>query len=291
MEAAERFGRGESSTVIAKDLRVSVRSVQRWRRVWADGGSRALRSSGPASLPRLSNEQFTQLERELAKGPAAHGWEDQRWTLNRVKTVIGRRFHLTYTIQGDEYDIRNLALALQGSIEEVAGAAGGTVDDTPEEEHAAIVITSGIIQTMHPRISTVVVKQGVATLVVNDDYVVVDAVRGLIQQVATGDWDPADPVSVEYTYASTGATETLHVGTESVKEVSIYLAANNGAGENRDLRIWRASAAANGEVNFIGDDFGSYGLTITALDDSAGLFGGSAESPLADMPEKPVAGA
>jgi transposase len=25
---------------------------------------------------------------------------DQRWTLSRVKTVIGRRFHLTYTIQG-----------------------------------------------------------------------------------------------------------------------------------------------------------------------------------------------
>jgi hypothetical protein len=40
------------------------------------------------------------LEAELAKGPAAHGWEDQRWTLNRVKTVIDRRFHMTYTLQG-----------------------------------------------------------------------------------------------------------------------------------------------------------------------------------------------
>nr|WP_279626778.1 winged helix-turn-helix domain-containing protein [Streptomyces flavidovirens] len=37
---------------------------------------------------------------ELAGGPAAHGWEDQRWTLARVETVIGRRFRLTYTIQG-----------------------------------------------------------------------------------------------------------------------------------------------------------------------------------------------
>lgn len=35
-----------------------------------------------------------------AKGPAAHGWEDQRWTPGRIKTVIGRRFHLTCTIQG-----------------------------------------------------------------------------------------------------------------------------------------------------------------------------------------------
>ncbi|CAL9671557.1 hypothetical protein SUDANB15_07432 (plasmid) [Streptomyces sp. enrichment culture] len=73
LEAAERFERGETNAVVAKELRVSVRSVQRWRRAWAESGSRALESSGPASLPRLSDEQFAQLERELAKGPAAHG--------------------------------------------------------------------------------------------------------------------------------------------------------------------------------------------------------------------------
>ncbi|WP_435798839.1 IS630 family transposase [Streptomyces microflavus] len=100
LQAAERFALGEGSSAIARDLRVSVRSVQRWRQAWAEGGPRSLRSQGPASLPRLSGKQFAQLESELAKGPAAHGWEDQRWTLSRVKTVIGRRFHLTYTIQG-----------------------------------------------------------------------------------------------------------------------------------------------------------------------------------------------
>ncbi|WP_327591649.1 helix-turn-helix domain-containing protein [Streptomyces chartreusis] len=31
MEAAERFAVGASSVEVAKDLRVSVRSVQRWR--------------------------------------------------------------------------------------------------------------------------------------------------------------------------------------------------------------------------------------------------------------------
>ncbi len=74
--------------------------MRRWRHAWAESGPRSLRSQGPASLPRLSDQQFAQLEAELAEGPAAHGWEDQRRTLNRVKTVIGRRFHLTYTIQG-----------------------------------------------------------------------------------------------------------------------------------------------------------------------------------------------
>lgn len=66
----------------------------------AGPGSRALRAGGPVSLPRLSDEQFAVLEAEPARGLAAHGWEDQRWILARAGTVIGRRFHLTYTIQG-----------------------------------------------------------------------------------------------------------------------------------------------------------------------------------------------
>lgn len=78
----------------------SVRSVPRWRRLWDKGGPRALRSAGPASPPRLSKTQFGQLEAELAKGPIAHGRPDQRWTPSRVKTVIGRRFRRSYTLQG-----------------------------------------------------------------------------------------------------------------------------------------------------------------------------------------------
>ncbi|MFF8036408.1 helix-turn-helix domain-containing protein [Streptomyces sp. NPDC016626] len=59
LKAAERFAQGEASSAIAKDLRVSVRSVQRWRQAWEEGGRCALRSQGPASLPKLSQKQFT----------------------------------------------------------------------------------------------------------------------------------------------------------------------------------------------------------------------------------------
>lgn len=98
MRAAEGFAAGEPSSSIAKELQVSVRSVQRWRRSWDKGGPRALRPAGSASPPRL--------EAEWAKGPVAHGWPDQRWTLSRVKTVIGRRFYKSYTLQG----LRNLLI-------------------------------------------------------------------------------------------------------------------------------------------------------------------------------------
>lgn len=53
----------------------------------------ALRSWGSAAHPKLSKALFAVLEQELAKGPLAHGWPDQTWTLARIKTLIGRRFH------------------------------------------------------------------------------------------------------------------------------------------------------------------------------------------------------
>jgi putative transposase len=100
LQAAQRFARGEATAVIAADLRVSERSVERWRRSWREGGGSALASKGPAGRPKLTGAQFALLEEELAKGPAAHGWPDQRWTLERIRTVIARRFHLTCSVAG-----------------------------------------------------------------------------------------------------------------------------------------------------------------------------------------------
>ncbi|WP_369244305.1 winged helix-turn-helix domain-containing protein [Streptomyces sp. R41] len=32
------------------------------------------------------------MEKELALGPAEHGWEDQRWTLARIRALIDWKF-------------------------------------------------------------------------------------------------------------------------------------------------------------------------------------------------------
>ncbi|MFT9473522.1 winged helix-turn-helix domain-containing protein [Streptomyces sp. 11-1-2] len=78
LRATERFAVKGDSTSIAKDLRVSVRSVQRWRRrSWKAHGPPGLRSKSPDCLPALSEEPFAVLEREPAKGPVAHGWPDR----------------------------------------------------------------------------------------------------------------------------------------------------------------------------------------------------------------------
>ncbi|WP_405680878.1 IS630 family transposase [Streptomyces sp. NBC_00868] len=98
LQAGARFEAGERTVVIARDLRVSERSVERWRRAWREGGEDAMRSSGPASAPKLSDDRFALLERELGRGPAAHGFEDRRWTLPRVQAVIGRRFRMRLSV-------------------------------------------------------------------------------------------------------------------------------------------------------------------------------------------------
>jgi hypothetical protein len=58
-------------------------------------GTRPPSSSSGGSGLRLG------LELELGKGPLAHGFAgDQRWTLGRIKTLIGKLFHVGYTVEG-----------------------------------------------------------------------------------------------------------------------------------------------------------------------------------------------
>src|SRR2546429_447702 len=101
LEAAGGSARGDAISQIAHDLRVTEGSVRRWHRAWQAGGTEALRSKGPVSRERLSPQQWARLELELRKGPLAHGFaSDQRWTLGRIKTLIGKLFHVGYTIEG-----------------------------------------------------------------------------------------------------------------------------------------------------------------------------------------------
>ncbi|WP_455431833.1 IS630 family transposase [Streptomyces fagopyri] len=100
LQAVERFEGGQRNREIAAGLRVSERSVERWRRQWRERGEAGVLSKGSPGRPRLSEAQITRLERELERGPLVHGWADQRWTLARIKTLIGRLFHVSYTVEG-----------------------------------------------------------------------------------------------------------------------------------------------------------------------------------------------
>jgi len=105
LQAAEMFAAGRDTGEIAHRLRVTRKSVNRWKRGWKTGGRAALASTGPGgSRCRLDEGQLARLQAELDTGPAGHGWaEDQRWTLARVAALIFALFRVRYTPRGVSY--------------------------------------------------------------------------------------------------------------------------------------------------------------------------------------------
>lgn len=87
--AAQMFKKGATQADVARELSVSRQSVSRWYQDWLAGGAKGLRGAGRAGrLPRLDKSQLKKVDRELKKGPLAHGFPTDMWTLARVGTVI-----------------------------------------------------------------------------------------------------------------------------------------------------------------------------------------------------------
>jgi transposase len=93
--AVELMGQGESPTTIARILGTDRSSLYRWRAAaHAPQGLAAKPHPGPT--PRLSDDQFRELERLLEQGAKAHGWPNQLWTAARVAVLVRRHFGVSY---------------------------------------------------------------------------------------------------------------------------------------------------------------------------------------------------
>ena len=112
--AADKFAEGMTPPNVARELRVTRKSACQWYRAWQTGGKAALASKGPGgSRCRLSDEQIRLLEAELDQGPAARGWDDQRWTLARIAQLIKELFGEVYTLAGVSLLMRRIGWSPQ----------------------------------------------------------------------------------------------------------------------------------------------------------------------------------
>ena len=97
LQAARLFEQGLSQAAVSRKLGVKPASVCRWYRDWKSGGRQALRRKGAAGRKaRMSAAQLRQLESALLKGPQAHGYHSELWTLERIGTLIQQRFGVRY---------------------------------------------------------------------------------------------------------------------------------------------------------------------------------------------------
>jgi transposase len=115
LEAAGLFAEGVTPQEVARRLRVSSKSAYQWQQAWRDGGAAALASRGPGGQRcKLSARCQEKLAGYLEEGPAAHGWDqDQVWTGARVATLIGRKFHVSYSVSGATRLMRRLGYTPQ----------------------------------------------------------------------------------------------------------------------------------------------------------------------------------
>src|SRR5262245_50628295 len=98
-EAVGLLDKGWSPQAVADKLRVSRRSVDRWRQAVREGGKQALAAvlhSGRASL--LPPQQQDDLVRRLIAGARSQGFDTDLWTCPRVKAFIERKYGVTYHV-------------------------------------------------------------------------------------------------------------------------------------------------------------------------------------------------
>src|SRR5215468_4316161 len=114
LAAADLIEAGAGDREVARRLRVSRMSANRWRRALAAGGRGALASKGAGGARcKLTPAQLGELAAVLEAGPAVQGWEDQCWTLARVTEVIGRRFGAEYTLAGADLLLHRIGWSVQ----------------------------------------------------------------------------------------------------------------------------------------------------------------------------------
>jgi len=106
---------GASDPEVARRLRVSRMSANRWRRALAAGGRDALASKGAGGAKcKLTPAQLAELEAALDAGPAAWGWdEDQCWTLARIADLARRLFRVDYTLAGMDVLLHRIGWSVQ----------------------------------------------------------------------------------------------------------------------------------------------------------------------------------
>jgi transposase len=97
IRAGELFAAGSSQAEVARLLGVTRQTASRWHKTWAAGGTEALVAASRRGRPgRLSDADLARIGDALRQGPAAHVFQDGRWTCRQVALVIHRLTGVSY---------------------------------------------------------------------------------------------------------------------------------------------------------------------------------------------------
>ena len=97
LEAARLFAQGRSRAEAARVLGVSWQAANNWCSLWEENGEEGLKAAGRAGRkPKLTPSQLAEVEEELLRGPTAHGYATEVWTLPRIAGLIHKVTDVQY---------------------------------------------------------------------------------------------------------------------------------------------------------------------------------------------------
>ena len=179
-----------------------------------------------------------------------------------LKRVVARRTMELIAVM-DEYTMENLSLAMMGALssaaQSVTAVTNQAVNDVLQGRYydlgsrniAAVVVNTAPGGTLH---------------VVDVDYTV-DLVRGILYIIPGGGIADNTDLEVDFTRATATTIETVDGGGTSVIEAKVLFESDNANGPNYKLQAWRVSITPEGELGFIGDDFGNFSLRMAIQND------------------------
>jgi transposase len=112
-QAAKLFAAGFTQAEVAQRCGVTRQSAMRWARAFEQGGVDALEPKQRGRPRKLTDAQHSELHTALLEGPSAHGWSTELWTLDRIATLVRRRFGIRYHRSHVSRLMRTLGWSLQ----------------------------------------------------------------------------------------------------------------------------------------------------------------------------------
>jgi transposase len=101
MEAAILFEAELSRAEVARRLKVTWRTVQKWFLIWKECGKAGLETKGkPGPAPKFTEQDLKALRDLLKAGAMAQGYTNELWTLRRIAKLV--REHLGKKASGSE---------------------------------------------------------------------------------------------------------------------------------------------------------------------------------------------
>lgn len=188
----------------------------------------------------------------------------ESWSGTRATVVdVLQNTELTATVGIRNISGKNLATALFGTQASSAGAS------VTAEAHAAYNVSGNVVMLNNPAVSSVVVKKGATTLVLDTDYSL-DATAGTITILPgstniTATTGAGDAITVDYTFAAYSAK--VKALTTTQKEFIVFFdgkdMANGGSKVRVVLKRFKPGILAN--FDWIGTDVAQMSISGKVL--------------------------